>query len=82
VRRQLFRAYPFGWFGILAEAPPSSKELIYAHSDRGFALISSRTPEIQRMYFQCDPTESVDGWSDDRIWAELQARTAMEGFSL
>jgi p-hydroxybenzoate 3-monooxygenase len=81
-RTELFRAYPFGWFGILAEAPPSSEELIYAQSDRGFALISSRTPEVQRMYFQCDPAESADAWSDDRIWAELQARTAMEGFSL
>ncbi|WP_017616016.1 4-hydroxybenzoate 3-monooxygenase [Nocardiopsis salina] len=78
-----FRTYPFGWFGILAEAPPSAPELIYAHSERGFALISSRTPTVQRMYFQCDPQEAPADWSDDRIWDELQARVAGEdGFSL
>ncbi|MEU4442373.1 4-hydroxybenzoate 3-monooxygenase [Actinosynnema sp. NPDC050801] len=81
-RTDYFRAYPFGWFGILAEAPPSSKELIYAHSERGFALISTRTPQVQRMYFQCDPDERAEDWSDDRIWAELNARVAGDGFSL
>ncbi len=78
VRRDYFRQYPFAWFGILAEAPPSSEELIYAHSERGFALVSTRSPTVQRMYFQCDPTEQVDGWSDDRIWAELTARVGGE----
>ncbi|HEX2893226.1 MAG TPA: 4-hydroxybenzoate 3-monooxygenase [Marmoricola sp.] len=82
-RRQFFREYPFAWFGILCEAPPSAPELIYTRSDRGFALISQRTESIQRMYFQCDPTEDVDDWSEDRIWAELQARLAGEdGFRL
>src|SRR5205823_3460342 len=32
------REYPFAWLGILAVVPPSSDELIYAHSERGFAL--------------------------------------------
>ena len=78
-----FRTYPFGWFGILAEAPPSAPELIYTHSKRGFALISSRTPTVQRMYFQCDPHEDPADWSDTRIWDELQNRVAGEdGFSL
>ena len=65
-RTDLFRRYPFAWFGILAEAPPSSDELIYAHSDRGFALISTRSPTVQRLYSQCDPATDVDDWSDDR----------------
>jgi p-hydroxybenzoate 3-monooxygenase len=82
-RKEFFRQYPFAWFGILCEAPASAPELIYTRSDRGFALISQRTDSIQRMYFQCSPTESVDDWSEDRIWAELQARLAGEdGFSL
>jgi p-hydroxybenzoate 3-monooxygenase len=81
-RADHFRAYPFGWFGILAEAPPSAEELVYAHSERGFALISTRTPQVQRMYFQCDPDERADDWSDDRIWAELNARVAGDGFTL
>ena len=81
-RRDHFREYPFAWFGILCEAPTSAPELIYNHSDRGFALISQRTETMQRMYFQCDPTEDVDNWSDDRIWAELQARVGANGYTL
>jgi p-hydroxybenzoate 3-monooxygenase len=82
-RKDYLRVYPFGWFGILCEAPPSSEELVYARHERGFALISSRTPEVQRMYFQCDPDDKVENWSDDRVWAELQARVAGEdGFRL
>ncbi|CAN5254702.1 4-hydroxybenzoate 3-monooxygenase [soil metagenome] len=75
-RRRFAREYPFAWFGILCEAPRSAEELIYARSDRGFALISSRTETIQRMYFQCDPTADVADWSREDIWAELQARVA------
>jgi p-hydroxybenzoate 3-monooxygenase len=82
VRQDYFRAYPFGWFGILARAAPSSDELIYAHHERGFALVSTRTPEVQRMYFQCDPNDIVDRWSDERIWEELQARVSGDGFRL
>jgi p-hydroxybenzoate 3-monooxygenase len=82
VRTDFFRQYPFAWFGILAEAPPSSEELIYAHHERGFALVSTRSPTVQRLYFQCDPSDSVDNWSDDRIWAELTARVAGEGTSI
>jgi p-hydroxybenzoate 3-monooxygenase len=73
-RNDYQRVYPFGWFGILVEAPPSAPELIYARHERGFALLSTRSPSVQRMYFQCDPKDSVDNWSDDRIWAELHAR--------
>ena len=76
IRQEHLKVYPAGWFGILCEAPPSSEELIYAQSDRGFVLVSTRTPDVQRMYFQCDPNNSVDNWSDDRIWAEFRARLA------
>ena len=78
-RRDFFRQYPFAWFGILAEAPPSYDELIYAHSDRGFVLVSTRSPTVQRLYFQCDPATAVDDWSDNRIWAEFSARLAPAG---
>ena len=81
-RRQYFREYPFAWFGILCEAPPSAPELIYSQSERGFALISQRTETVQRMYFQCDPDSDTEAWSSDRIWAELQARLGANGFSL
>jgi len=81
-RRQYSREYPFAWFGILCEAPPSAPELIYNHSDRGFALISQRTESLQRMYFQCDVDTDVADWSDDRIWDELQARVGANGYTL
>jgi p-hydroxybenzoate 3-monooxygenase len=74
VRQDFQRTYPFGWFGILVESAPSSEELIYARHERGFALVSTRSPTVQRLYFQCDPRDHVDNWSDDRIWAELHAR--------
>jgi p-hydroxybenzoate 3-monooxygenase len=76
------REYPFGWLGILAEVAPSSDELIYCHSDRGFALHSMRTPELTRLYFQCAPDEDAETWPDDRIWEELQARFALPGWEL
>ncbi len=75
-RKEFSRVYPFGWFGILTRAPPSSRELIYAHHQRGFALVSTRSPDIQRLYFQCDPHDEVGNWSDERIWAEFRARLA------
>jgi p-hydroxybenzoate 3-monooxygenase len=81
-RRDYFREYPFAWLGILCQAPMSAPELIYNHSDRGFALISQRTETMQRMYFQCDPAEDVDAWSEDRIWAELQGRVGANGYTL
>jgi p-hydroxybenzoate 3-monooxygenase len=81
-RTEFHRVYPFGWFGILAEAPPSSDELIYARHERGFALISTRSPMLQRMYFQCRPDERPEGWSEAQIWDELHARTEGSGFRL
>jgi p-hydroxybenzoate 3-monooxygenase len=68
------RNYPFGWLGILAEAPPTSHELVYSFHDRGFALYSMRSPKITRLYLQCEPDEDIEKWPDDRIWAELQIR--------
>ena len=70
------RAYPFGWLGILAEAAPSSDELVYSLHERGFALFSMRSPQVTRLYLQCAPDEDIGEWSDDRIWSELDARLA------
>ncbi len=75
-RADFSRKYPFGWFGILVEAPPSSDELIYAYHQRGFALVSTRSPTVQRLYFQCDPADDVANWPDPRIWEELRLRLA------
>jgi len=75
------REYPFGWLGILAEAAPSSEELVYTYHQRGFALFSMRSPKITRLYFQVPPAEDIGYWSDDRIWAEMLARmTTRDGW--
>ncbi|MCP2256503.1 p-hydroxybenzoate 3-monooxygenase [Streptoalloteichus tenebrarius] len=72
------REYPFSWLGILADVPPSCDELIYAHHERGFALHSMRSPKVSRLYLQVDRDETVDAWSDDRIWDELATRFAVD----
>lgn len=77
------RLYPFAWLGVLAEAPPVSEELIYAHHDRGFALFSMRSPRVTRLYLQCAPDEDLAAWPDERIWEELATRLEDEaGFRL
>jgi len=68
------RSYPFGWLGILMQAPLSSRELIYSYHQRGFALVSTRSPMLQRMYIQCDPLDDIANWPDELILEELQAR--------
>jgi len=76
------REYPFAWLGILAQAPPSSHELIYAYHERGFALLSMRSPEISRLYLQCAPDEDIAEWPDEKIWEELHKRLAADGWKL
>jgi len=68
------REYPYAWLGVLAEVAPSSDEIVYASSDRGFALHSMRSPQLTRLYLQVDPDEPLERWPDERIWEELQAR--------
>ncbi|WP_069162451.1 4-hydroxybenzoate 3-monooxygenase [Nocardia altamirensis] len=81
-RGEWFREYPFAWFGFLAEAAPSHDELVYTRSDYGFALVSQRTPTVQRMYFQCAPDERPQEWDDDRIWTEMRRRVNGNGFEV
>jgi p-hydroxybenzoate 3-monooxygenase len=73
-RREFDHVYPFSWLGILAEAPPSTDELIYAAHDRGFALHSMRGPEVSRLYLQVPNDERLEAWSDDQMWDELETR--------
>ncbi|HEY6795253.1 MAG TPA: 4-hydroxybenzoate 3-monooxygenase [Kineosporiaceae bacterium] len=76
------RAYPFAWLGILADARPSTDELIYSWHPEGFALYSMRSPSVSRLYLQVDPSERIEDWSDDRIWAALQERLGLPGWSV
>ena len=75
------RNYPFGWLGILAEAAPSSDELIYTYRERGFGLFSMRSSTITRLYFQVPPDERIDDWPDEAIWDEMLRRmTTSDGW--
>jgi p-hydroxybenzoate 3-monooxygenase len=82
VLREYSRDYPFGWLGILAAVAPSNDELVYSHNERGFALLSLRSPELSRLYIQCRPDEDLHEWPDERIWEELQLRLGLEGWTL
>ena len=74
--------YPYAWFGILVNGPQTQKELIYATHEEGFALISTRSKDVQRYYLQCDPNDTVDQWSDERIWEQLHKRVDGEGLTV
>ena len=68
------RSYPFGWLGLLAEAPPVSDELIYCSHEHGFALASMRSATRSRYYLQVPANAAVEDWSDARFWEELSVR--------
>jgi p-hydroxybenzoate 3-monooxygenase len=82
VLRATEREYPFGWLGILADVPPSSDELVYSNHERGFALLSLRSPTISRLYLQVAHDEQLGLWPDDRIWEELRTRLGVDGWTL
>ncbi|MFR0353036.1 4-hydroxybenzoate 3-monooxygenase [Streptomyces sediminimaris] len=68
------RTYPFSWLGVLADVPPSHDELVYARHDRGFALLSMRSPATSRLYLQVPEGTDAGAWSDEEIWRELERR--------
>jgi len=80
--RTFEREYSFGWLGILAQVAPSMDELVYTWTERGFALLSLRSPSLSRYYLQVRRDEDISTWSDERIWAELQQRTLLDGWTL
>jgi p-hydroxybenzoate 3-monooxygenase len=77
--RRTERTYPFAWLGIIAQAAPANEELVYARHPRGFALYSMRSPTISRLYLGIGADETLEEWTDDRIWEELHLRLATEG---
>ncbi|HZQ65331.1 MAG TPA: 4-hydroxybenzoate 3-monooxygenase [Gaiellaceae bacterium] len=76
------REYAYGWLGILAAVAPSSDELVYSSHERGFALLSLRSPSLSRLYLQVRADEDVAEWPDERIWAELHLRLGLPGWTL
>ncbi len=78
VRREYEKVYPFGWLGILSETPPVNHELIYANSERGFALCSMRNENLSRYYIQCSLSDKPEDWTDEAFWQELKRRIPKE----
>ncbi|MFE6893551.1 4-hydroxybenzoate 3-monooxygenase [Streptomyces sp. NPDC057694] len=72
------RTYPFGWLGILADVAPSHNELVYARGERGFALLSMRSPSVTRAYLQVPADTDAADWSDGEIWDELDRRLEVD----
>ncbi|MFT4243304.1 MAG: 4-hydroxybenzoate 3-monooxygenase [Acidovorax sp.] len=72
------RVYPFGWLGVLADVKPVCDELIYANTERGFALCSMRSATRSRYYLQVPATDTVEQWSTGQFWAELRNRLDAE----
>ena len=77
-RHEFEKVYPFGWLGILSETPPVHHELIYASSDRGFALCSMRNTNLSRYYIQCDAGDDPARWTDAAFWDALRRRIPEE----
>jgi p-hydroxybenzoate 3-monooxygenase len=73
------KQYGIGWLAILAKVPSTTKKLVYAMHELGFAGQMPRTSQITRFYLECPPDDLVSNWSDDRIWSELEKRLAVEG---
>jgi p-hydroxybenzoate 3-monooxygenase len=76
------RVYPFGWLGILSDTPPVHHELIYANSERGFALCTMRSMTRSRYYLQVPVDEDVADWPDERFWSELMRRIPADAASV
>lgn len=74
VLKEYEKVYPFGWLGVLSETPPVNDELIYANSDRGFALCSMRNANLSRYYIQCPLSDDPQDWTDCAFWDELKRR--------
>ena len=77
VRQVYQRTFPFGWLGIMVEAPPID-DFTYIRHETGFALAAQRTPMLSRYYLQSDLDEGVDAWSDDRFWKTFLSRCPPE----
>ena len=72
------KIYPFGWLGLLSDTRPVAHEVVYANTERGFALCSMRSMTRSRYYIQCDVNDRVENWSDDAFWDEFRRRLPPE----
>ncbi|GIF17899.1 p-hydroxybenzoate 3-monooxygenase [Actinoplanes tereljensis] len=64
--------YGYAWLSVLAEVPAHSSGM--AIHSRGLAGLIPRGPGNSRIYLQCPLDDTVEEWTDERIWSELEAR--------
>ncbi len=72
------KQHEFQWVALLAAAPPSTDQIIYALHEHGFAGHMLRSSTVSRFYLQCPVGDSMDNWPDERIWLELETRLALD----
>lgn len=73
-RTEYEKVYPFGWLGLMSDTKPINPELIYAKTERGFALASMRSQTRSRYYLQVPLTDTIEDWSDEKFWEEFKKR--------
>lgn len=77
IRQVYERKFPFGWLGIMVEAPPID-DFTYIRHETGFALAAQRTPMLSRYYVQSRLDEGPEAWSDERFWDTFLGRCPPE----
>ena len=76
------KKYNYRWLAILAYAPPSAEYTLYGVHPDGFAAHMLRNSQISRYYLQIPLHETIEDWSDERIWAALRKRLAKSDWTL
>ncbi|NET57191.1 MAG: 4-hydroxybenzoate 3-monooxygenase [Symploca sp. SIO2E6] len=76
------KEYNYCWLAILAYAPPSAQHPLYGVHPDGFSGHMLRNSKISRYYLQISNNDTLEDWSDDRIWANLRKRLAKKGWKL
>ncbi|MDT7783676.1 MAG: p-hydroxybenzoate 3-monooxygenase [Pseudonocardiales bacterium] len=78
VLKEFTHQHGIEWLAILAEAPPSTKAIIYALHEDGFAGHMLRSPSISRFYLQVPVGTKATDWSDEQVWEALHKRFALQ----
>ena len=82
VLREFSREYPFGWLGILAAVAPSNDELVYSHPERGFALLSLRSPELAASTSRSRRTRTSPSGPTSGSGRSSSCDSALDGWTL
>ncbi|WP_197287991.1 FAD-dependent monooxygenase [Nocardia sp. NRRL S-836] len=65
--------FGYAWLTVMTEVPADPPVVMAVHS-HGFAAQITRGPNASRVYLQCPVTDTIEDWSDERVWSELGTR--------